>query len=366
MKHCNINEVLDIYSKDIVTKILEDYKGSGKKVIGYTCIYVPEELILAGGFQPYRIFTDKNVESRFMPSFICPTARAILNNIFNIKDNLEAIVISHTCDPMWRLYDIVKRKVEKPTFLLRIPHNIDDLAKKFFLNELNRLREFIEKISGEKIYNDQVIEAVELCNHIRAILRNLYIKNKKTPKLSSYELFSIIFAATTLEKEGYLETIKKLNILNRPRIDGIRLHVSGSSLFNLELFKLIDECGGLVVSDDLCTGSRYLDIDIRISDNNNIIKDLSDGYLERPPCPAIHPITARLNYIRESVASSNIKGVIVSSTSSCDPMLYDYVHIRDMLKKSGIRVALIDYENVSREKDRIKSRIKAFIESIGG
>jgi benzoyl-CoA reductase subunit C len=32
-----------------------DYKKQGKKVIGFFCSYIPEEIIYAGGMLPYRI-----------------------------------------------------------------------------------------------------------------------------------------------------------------------------------------------------------------------------------------------------------------------------------------------------------------------
>jgi benzoyl-CoA reductase/2-hydroxyglutaryl-CoA dehydratase subunit BcrC/BadD/HgdB len=58
--------------------------------------------------------------------------------------------------------------------------------------------------------------------------------------------------------------------------------------------------------------------------------------------------------------------VITFTERFCDPTLYDSVHLRDMLIKDGIPITVIDYENPTQEIGRIKTRVEAFIESMGG
>ena len=97
-------------------EVLKKYKDSDIKVIGYTCSYVPEELIIAARLQPFRIPATTNAPSSLMPSFICPMARTILNNIISWNEYFDGIIISHTCDPMWRMYDVLKKKLENQYF----------------------------------------------------------------------------------------------------------------------------------------------------------------------------------------------------------------------------------------------------------
>ncbi|NIQ07006.1 MAG: 2-hydroxyacyl-CoA dehydratase, partial [Candidatus Korarchaeota archaeon] len=52
-------------------------------------------------------------------------------------------------------------------------------------------------------------------------------------------------------------------------------------------------------------------------------------------------------------------GVITFTKRFCDPILYDTVHIRNMLEKEGIPSIVIDYENSVQEIGRIKTRVEA-------
>jgi benzoyl-CoA reductase/2-hydroxyglutaryl-CoA dehydratase subunit BcrC/BadD/HgdB len=58
--------------------------------------------------------------------------------------------------------------------------------------------------------------------------------------------------------------------------------------------------------------------------------------------------------------------VITFAERFCDPMLYDIVQIKRMLSESGVPTVLIDYENAMQEIGRIKTRVEAFIETLGG
>lgn len=364
MKLNNINNLLTTYPETLLKSALEKIKSEGYKVIGYTCIYVPEELLITEQTCPIRIIPSKNINSKYVPSFVCPVARAILNNILDLKDYIDAVIISHTCDPMWRLYDILKWKFNKPVFILRVPHNIDDTSRNFYINEIFRLKTFVEKFIINKFLEDTIINAIYLCNRARRITKEVYYMHRMKSLLSNYQLFNLILLGFIWKKEDYIKFSSSINI-DKYRYHGtVRLHVSGSSVFDTEIFKIIDECGGIVVSDDLCTGSRYLDIEIS-NLNDDVIRNLCLAYLDRPPCPALHPLNDRLDYTKTKYISSNADGVMVISTSSCDPILYDYVHIRRMFREMNVPVIHIDYESVSREYDRLKTRIKAFMESLG-
>ena len=54
-----ILEELEIIAKQNVNTAIETARGHGKKVMGYFCSYVPEEIIHAAGFIPYRMRAHK-------------------------------------------------------------------------------------------------------------------------------------------------------------------------------------------------------------------------------------------------------------------------------------------------------------------
>jgi benzoyl-CoA reductase subunit C len=144
----------------------------------------------------------------------------------------------------------------------------------------------------------------------------------------------------------------------------VRLHLNGTTLYDLILLKIIEESNGFVASDDLCTGSRYFWTEVK--QNDDPLSALTERYLKRTPCPPQISLEERLEYIEFTIRKFMVKGVITLAEKFCDPILYDSVHIRNMLNKKGIGYTVIEYENPAQETARIKNRVEAFIESLGG
>jgi benzoyl-CoA reductase subunit C len=347
------------------TALLSEYNDSGIKVIGYTCNYVPEELILSAGLQPYRIPNIGANVSSLTPSFICPFASAILENILSLKNFFHGIVIAHTCDPMWRLYDILKKKIDVPLFFLRVPHDTqNELSISFLETEFVRFKKFLEEKFRVKISGKALSNSIRLCNESRSLLKNIYLLNSDGKyKIDASIRFQLVLAGMWMPKLDFNEQVKALNFNGNENRGNVRLHVNGTAIYDLNLINIIGEAGGFVASDDLCTGSRYFWSNVE--DGSNLLSALAHRYASKTPCPSHGPLDHRLDYIKLMVKKFKVQGAITLSGRFCDPILYDSVHIRDMLAKLDVPVAVIDYEYPSQEINRIKTRVEAFIESIG-
>jgi len=346
--------------------ILSRYKNSGAKVIGYTCSYVPEELIISAGLQAYRISNIGASTSALTPSFVCPFASAVLENMLRLEDFFSGFVVAHTCDPMWRLYDILKKKTNKPLFLLRVPHNTDnELSLDFFRMELMRFKKFLEENFELRIDDNALFNSIELCNENRSLLKNIYMLNSDgNYKTDALDRFNLALASMWMPKPEINAQIKALDFNDSKSDDSVRLHLNGTAVYDFDLIKTVEESHGFVASDDLCTGSRYFWSIVEKSDDP--ISALAYRYLRRTPCPSQGPIEDRLEYINFMVKEFKAQGVITFTERFCDPILYDSVHIRNMLAKNGVPTTVIDYENPAQEIGRIRTRVEAFVESIGG
>lgn len=350
------------------TSILERYKSLETKVLGYTCSYIPEELIISAGLQPYRIPNVGAKPSALTPSFICPFSSAVLENAIKHEDFFSGFVVAHTCDPMWRLYDILKKKTSKPVFLLRVPHNTeDDLSLEFFEKELCRFKEFLEENFNTKIDGTELLKAIRLCNENRSLLKGIFMQNSEGKYVGdALERFQLTIASMWMPKAYVNVKIKewKLNNEKSVSISKVRLHLNGTAIYDLNLIGAVEEAGGFIASDDLCTGSRYFWDNVE--EKGEPLLALAHRYLKKAPCPPQSPIESRLEYTKFMVKKFKAQGVVTFTERFCDPTLYDSVHLKDMLTKEGIPTTLIDYENPSQELGRIKTRIEAFIESLGG
>jgi benzoyl-CoA reductase/2-hydroxyglutaryl-CoA dehydratase subunit BcrC/BadD/HgdB len=82
-----------------------------KAAIGWFCTYTPEELIIAGGFVPVRIFGRKKIikSESYFPINFCPYIKSGWESLLADADNLKAIIFTNSCDGMRRFFDIASK-----------------------------------------------------------------------------------------------------------------------------------------------------------------------------------------------------------------------------------------------------------------
>jgi len=83
----------------------KELKQSGKKIMGYLCIYPPLEMMTALGLVPYRVFGDMREAiteaDRGLPVSFCPFVRSCLDlGMKHEYDFLDGVVATHVCDAM--------------------------------------------------------------------------------------------------------------------------------------------------------------------------------------------------------------------------------------------------------------------------
>lgn len=350
-------------------KLLEKYKDSGINLLGYLCSYVPEELIISAGLQPYRIPNLQSNPSPLTPTFICQFASAVLENILKLEDFFSGFILVHTCDPMWRLYDILKKKVKKPVFFLRAPHNTEsEISTDFFKMELLQLQKFLTKNFEVEVSIQTLSEAIQICNENRSLLKKIYLMNADGRYcIKAQDRFKLVLASMWLPKKDINAQIKAKALDHKSdnvEKNKVRLHINGTAIYDLNLFKIVEDAGCFIASDDLCTGSRYFWDNVEESEDP--IYALARRYIQKTPCPSHSPLKKRLNYLDFMIEKFKVQGALTITGRFCDPMLYDAVHIKDMLVKNNVPTMLIDYENLEQETGRIKARVEAFIESLSG
>jgi benzoyl-CoA reductase subunit C len=181
--------------------------------------------------------------------------------------------------------------------------------------------------------------------------------------VNALDRFQLVLASMWMPKKELQEKIKASDFTGAHADYRARVHVNGTAVYDLDLIKAIEECGGFVACDDLCTGSRYFWENVEKTEDP--ISALAHRYLGKTPCPSNAPLAKRLEYINLMIKQFEARGVITFTEKFCDPMLYDAVHIRNNLAENRVPTMVIDYENPAQEIGRIKTRVEAFVESLG-
>jgi len=157
--------------------------------------------------------------------------------------------------------------------------------------------------------------------------------------------------------------VSKLEKMDAPASSGKRIIISGSICDSPDIYALIEEVGGVIAGDDLCTGQRWFEG--QILEDGNPIAAIAKRYMDRLICPAKHtsPTTRGENIV--SLAQKNkADGVIFMLLKFCDPHAFDYPYLKECLDREGIKNMLIEMDDQQQSLGQLSTRIETFIHMI--
>ncbi len=135
---------------------VKKWKESGKRVVGYTCSYVPDEIFYSVGILPYRIrgfgAEDTTIGDTYFGPFICSLPKCMLQLAGEGRfDFLDGAIITPGCDSMRRLDECWRKaggdipgSLPKFFFHFGVPHKYADYTIKWFAEETRRLIDAVE------------------------------------------------------------------------------------------------------------------------------------------------------------------------------------------------------------------------------
>ena len=170
-------------------QILE-YKRQGKKVLGWLCTYVPEEIIHAGGALPLRITgysQEMELEDGNAYVYInnCSFSRSCLQmGTRGEYDFLDGMIASSTCDGARRLIDVWRYYIDTPFHhVLTVPRKFSQRAHNLYHQQVEQFKQHLEEYTGTVITDEALSKSIEIYNESRELLKRLYElrKSERTP-----------------------------------------------------------------------------------------------------------------------------------------------------------------------------------------
>jgi benzoyl-CoA reductase subunit C len=350
--------------------VAAEWKKTRRKVVGCVSTYTPEEVIYAAEALPVVVLGKAESFSKadaYLPSFACSFMRGFLEVLLEGRyDYLDLITLPFLCDSMRGFYGIWKQISDNPqAYLLHYPTNRSEEAFGYFAEEVERFRSFMENFVGKDISEEDLRKAVDVYNENRRLLKKLYwLRRKESPPISGVEALEVVLSSMTTPKDLHNQLLDKLlsEITERKEYPkgGVRLLVSGHIIDDPEVLKVIEDSGGIIVSDDLDSGSRYFWS--LVDSEANPIEGISRRYA-KIPSPYGSPVIDRINYLKVMVKAFQVEGVIFLSRKFCEPYLFDYVTLGRAVKEEGIPSLYLEYE-YPLAMGALKTRVEAFIEML--
>jgi benzoyl-CoA reductase subunit C len=354
--------------------VAKGWKTKGKRVIGWSCTYTPEEVIYAANALPVMVFG--NVESTkladvHLPVNTCSFARSCFNSALKGDyDYLDGFVASSSCDNRDKIFDMWRYHVKIPfVHFINTPHTRTERAHNFFYEEILRFKISLERAFGKIISDAALKSAIRVYNENRLLLKKVYdLRRKEPPLISGVEALEIVLSSMATSKEEHNKLLSNLlaEVSNRadPPKGGVRLLVSGSVMDNPELLKIVESAGGSVVADDWCTGSRYF-WDLVDSDSDPL-RAIAKRYLSKIPSSFMLEHEERFRHTVEMAKQFDVEAAIIFVLKFCDTHMFDAPQLMEELKTIDLPVLYLEWEHSLSGLAQLKTRIEAFVEMVGG
>lgn len=366
-----------LFESDISVESARAWKAAGKKVLGVICCHIPEEILHAAEVLPIRLratnCVDASEAEMWMSSFSCSFAKSILQFWLEGKYELDGIVASDGCIMASRIYDnaeYINRTENRGETIIQIaaPRKHTLRSVPFYMNELRDLIEAIEKLSGNKITDEKLMASIAVYNEARALIADVYeLRKAKHPVLTGAEALKITLAKTNMPIEDYIELLKAFlaDAKNRKPLTNYRtrLMLIGAALDDPTYIDIIEDKGGLIVTDSLCFGQMQFREALEVK--GDVLTDIADYYLHRLVCPRMMDAHEELhNFIIKSVKEFNCDGVIYERMQNCECWGGENVLLGKKLKDEGIPQLTVEREQHMANAGQLAIRAEAFIEMI--
>ena len=356
-------------------------------LVGTTCIQAPEELIYAFGATPVRLcngsyhYDQKGAD--FMPAKSCSLVKATLGmlNSETVIPKIgkpDLIVNPTTCDQKKKA-SVMIEGMGHSVYELEFPNVKESEASRvYWQRSVRQFAARLRELTGKKLTRKNLQAAMAKTSRAQAAFRKLHNFRRKSPSLIlGKDAFLVTNAYFFDDIERWTDAVEKLNAelelrdeagfkavqSKAPRV----LFTGSPPIFpNLKLPLLIEEAGGVVVTDETCSANRML-YDMTAVDEwlvNDMVDSLADKYLKPCTCPIFTRNDDRRRRLLDLVRDFNADGVVYQAFAGCQVYEMEYRSVADEFNKAGIPMLYIETDYSTDDKGQLSTRIEAFLESL--
>lgn len=352
---------------------------TGRKVIGSFPMNFPGELAHAAGTLQMILQESPDaitVGHGLLFPFYCGYTRSMVDQAARGDfDVLDAIMFGDHCVQLLGAADAVRVQLTKTRviFFQLISSMCDPWTQGRSEESFAALRAELEDLMGAPVADDALHASIRLFNRNRVLIRRLYDMRKtgKAP-LRATEMQHVVKSSMIMDKAEHTALLEHLVAIHEqtdaPPQPGMRLHLSGHfcQAPKPEVLSMIEDCGAIIVGDDLYHGFRYISTDV--PETGDPIAGLARWYLDRNtgvPCPTRVQNNVDWDaYLLDAVAEERADGMIVLMAKFCEPHMYYYPEVKEAFEKRGVPHLLIETEHESMALESLKTRVETFVEII--
>ena len=371
---------------DADNELVRQAKAQGRKCVGSICYQVPEVLLDLPGAFTVRLRAPRtgsiDMGTYYMTSFLCEYSRALLERaIEGGYQFLDCMIAPDGCTMINRCVEnmeLLKTMGGEDFFYryLEVPMKADENALNMYVEQC---REKVLKALNENLGIDTSDEAlrkaVEDHNKVCRLITEIgNFRKEMNPRVTGYEFHILCMATYVCPKDMLIEKLEEtLEEIKNRQPDAkppyrARVVLVGSEIDDVDMVKLIEDSGALVVGDRFCYGSMPGREEIILNDTEDVLTQICRHYMMASMCPRhmnSEKMARRREYVNEIAKEYHADGIIYEQMKFCDPWAYErMVGTYVMREEYGYPVLSIDRPYAVGNSGQIRTRVQAFVESI--
>ncbi|MGQ9669236.1 MAG: 2-hydroxyacyl-CoA dehydratase subunit D [Desulfosoma sp.] len=344
----------------------------GEPVMGWVCSATPEELLLAAGLRPMRLygFEARGAQSEaIMPTTFCAYVHGVLQAALEDRfRHLAGVVVVNSCDAMRRLADAWERFVgTPPVYRLDFPFRCDETAERHWTGVLNRFAAHLASVTGRSISQVDLQAAIDLMNQTRRTIQALdQLRASKNRPISGTDFADWAAKACMQDKKRFLlessSLLEHAQSKNFSHQSGPRIVLGGCAANARTLVGLVEKSGALVVGDELCTGARHFHT--LVDESMDPMLAVAHRYLRRPPCARRVDGGDYIGHVLDLVREARADGVVFQTLKFCDAIRWRVPRLADALTRQGIPFRHVERDGSAASWGPLETRLEAFVEML--
>ena len=352
-----MSEVHGLRIKDLL-----DEKKAGRKVIGSYCVFVPEEIALAGNATMVGLCAGADFAMEEVEKILLRNTCALNKSTFGFKlgkvcPYLEAsdmIVGENTCDGKKKAYESLGPLVSY-LYVMDIPQMKSGQGRSLLKTEYQRFKQAVEKLTGVTIDAARLKQAIETVNNKRkAIHRLSKLRQAEPAAISGLDALLTNQVFFYDNPQRFTDSVNKICDELEKRVqknDGVfpkgtpRVLMSGCPMAvpNWKLPWIVETSGAVLVGEESCVGERGTRNLVNAS--GKTVDELMDAIVDRyfqVDCAIFTPNPDRLSHVEEMVKAYKADGVIHYGLQFCAPYLMESIQVAKALEDQKIPTLRIE------------------------
>lgn len=362
---------------------VESLKERGTNVVGLYCTFAPTELVRAAGAVPVGLCGKKQAPipaaETVLPNRLCPLIKSsygyALTDTCPYFEVSDFLIAETTCDGKKKMFELLERL--KPLHLMNLPYSYTEEQMDYWGKEVLALKSFLETKTGRRIEKAELRKQIHAQNEVRRLLKEIMeLCAHKTVPLSGMDMMIVLESKSfAVDLDAYAGLLRELEIELKTRIDnGVSVCQEDSPRILLtgcpvgrgseKVLRIIEECGGIVVCQENCTGLKSFDL--LVDEDDDPYTAIARRYL-LTPCSCMTPNTGRLDLLRRIVEQFNIQGVVDLTWFCCHTYNVETYSVREFISNEfGLPFIHMETDYSESDLSQLRVRIEAFLEMVSG